>query len=150
MTTDAATTPTRGAYAGQAPGAIRTTLGLLRHFRAFLVGSCREMRDPFEVADWRDGATRLDKPAAQRKLAWLVHMAINRKGGECLPINDSASGASRNHRGRPRRKESADYQRGLLQDARELNTPRLIIRQLRTPELARHFRSRLAAGREVW
>lgn len=141
---------TAGAYSGQSREAIAATLGLLRHFRAFLASDCREMRDPFELAEWRDGASRLDKPAAARKLGWLVNMAISRKGGRCLPINDSAAGGVLNHRGKPARKWSADYQRGLMQDAYEVNRPRLVIRGLRTPELQRRFAERIAAGREIY
>ena len=130
-------------YATATTDEIRATLATLRHFRAFLASSCREMRDPYEVEEWRDGATRLDKAAAQRKLSWLVHMAVSRKGGACLPINDSATGASLNHRGRACRKEGADYQRHQRQDAHDLNRPRLRIYSLRTPELMRRFRHRL-------
>jgi hypothetical protein len=133
-----------GAYANQPHTAIVATLGLLRHFRAFLESPCKEMRDPYEIETWHDGAARLDKPAAARKLRWLIHMAISRKAGGCLPINDSSTGASLNHRGAPRRKESADYLRALGYDARALNTPRLRIYSITTPELRVRFAHRIA------
>jgi len=136
-------------YSTASHSAIVATLRLLQHFRAFLASDYREMRDPYEVEYWRDGATRLDKIEAQRKLTWLIQMAISRKGGSCLPINDATAGATRNHRGQAARKWSADYQRGLLQDAHDVNRPRLIIRQLRTRELATRFARRIAEGREV-
>ncbi len=132
---------TTGAYAGQSHDAIVATLGLLKHYQAFLASSCTEMRDPNEIAQWRDGATRLDKAAARQRLTWLIHVAINRKAGVLdHPLN---------HRGTPTRKHDADYERGQRQDRNEINHPRLIIRQLRTPELARRFAERIREGREL-
>jgi hypothetical protein len=122
-----------GAYSGQRHDAIAATLALLRHFRAFLASDCREMRDPYEVAEWRDGASRLDKPAAQRKLSWLVHVAINRKAG----IPD----APMNHKGTYARKHLPGYQTDLRRDVYRLQDIRRRVRvyQLSTPELAARF-----------
>lgn len=139
-----------GGHASSSAEAIHATLGLLRHFRAFVASDCREMRDPFEVEQWRDGASRLTKPQAATRLTWLVQMAISRKGGRCLSINDSRAGASLNHRGQPCRKESADYQRGLTQDAIAVNTPRLRVYQFRTSELYRRLPHRLHVGRNEY
>lgn len=137
-------------YANLPHDSIVATLRTLQHFRAFLASECGQMRDPYQVADWADGADRLDKAAAQQRLTWLVNMAISRKGGSCLPINMATAGASLNHLGKPCRKEDADYQRGLRQDQNEINYPRLIIRSLRTPELATRFAERIAASRDCY
>ena len=67
-----------GMYSTFSSNQVRATLAVLRHFQAFLASPCREMRDPYEIDDWRDGATRLDKPAAQRKLT--QGMPINMGG----------------------------------------------------------------------
>ena len=135
-------------YTDELHDRIVATLQLLRHYRAFLASPYRQMRDPYEVETWRDGASRLTHTTAQRRLARLVHMAISRKGGGCLPINDARSGASLNHRGRPRRKEAADYLRALGIDAQALNTPRRRIYQIMTPELRRRFAARIVRTEE--
>lgn len=119
-----------GAYAGQPHDAIVATLRTLQHFRAFIASPFREMRDPYD----RSWGSRLTREQAQQKLTSLIHVAINRKAG----LVDV-----------PGRKWTSDYQRGLVQDAAELNHPRLIIRQLRTPELARRFAARIEHGRSV-
>jgi len=102
---------TAGTYLGQPPDRIRATLRLLQHFRAFLASTCTEMRDPYDH-QWREAAQRLTKGQAQRKLTWLVHIAINRKAGWA----DDGSTVS-------------DKERHLRQLAYRLNTPRLIVRE---------------------
>lgn len=73
---------TPGVYLAQPPGAIRATLALLRHFKAFLASDCRAMRDPTHET-WRgshDGP-ELDKAQAAARLRWLIDVAVNRKAG---------------------------------------------------------------------
>lgn len=118
---------------------ISNTLRILQHYQAFLASPCSRMRSPLD----RFGFTFLSKEEAAEELRWLVHMAVSRRGGACLPINDSVTGASRNHRGAPCRKESADYQRGLLQDAADLSRSRMRLYFLRTPELRTRFAARI-------
>ena len=119
---------------------VGNTLALLTHFRAFLASPCTRMKDPMD--SW---GSELSKPEAQRKLSWLVNMAISRRGGECLSLNNATAGAGKNHRGKPRRKECGDYVRGLLHDRNALNTPRLRIYQLNTPELQQRFANRIVS-----
>jgi hypothetical protein len=114
------------AYLGHPHAKIVGTLTLLRHFQAFLRSTCREMHDP--IGGWGHSLTQ---PQARHKLTFLINMAINRKAG--LP--DA-----------PSRKYDPDYQRGLLQDANDLNYPRLRIYFIRTPELRRRFAHRLVTA----
>lgn len=104
------------------PEALRMTIRLLQHFRAFLRSECREMRDPYT---W---GVYLTKPEARRRLTWLINVAVNRRAG----IPDC-----------PSRKHTYDYQRYLRLDANDLNTPRLRIYFVRTPELAIRFAHRI-------
>jgi hypothetical protein len=96
------------------------------------------MRDPFEVAMWRDGASRLNKEQAKQKLNWLVHVAINRKAG----IPDEPI----NHRGGPARRGTSDYDSKLRRDFRRLQDIRRRIRvyQFETTEVRQRFGDRLA------
>lgn len=114
------------AYLGQPHIRIVGTLKLLRHFQAFFRSGCYEMADP--IGGW---GHYLTQPQARHKLTWLINMAINRKAG----IPDE-----------PSRKYGPDYQRGLLQDANQLNSPRLRIYFLNTPELRRRFSHRLVSA----
>ena len=118
-------TETAGAYLGQNPKAIAASRALLAHFRAFLASDCLEMRDPTQP-HWLD--IRLNKAAAQRKLTWLVNMAVNRKAG----VPDVRG-----------RKQDPDYLRGLGHDAWQANRPRLVVRRFNTPELNRRLAHRL-------
>ena len=116
------------AYAGSSREAIGATLGLLRHFRAFLASSCAEMRDPFEIAMWRDGASRLNKAAARARLRWLVLIAILRKGWWIEDAHSREHAPGLNHRGAFPRNRTGDAQRHLRQLADRINSPRLIVR----------------------
>ena len=104
-----------GAYLGQEHAKIVATLKTLQHFRAFLASDSKRMIDPYS------GWTRdeLDKEQAQRKLSWLVNVAINRKAG------------------------IADTERdwSLIRFAYNVNTPRLIVRERECPK---RYRARLA------
>jgi hypothetical protein len=102
--------------------ALRATIALLRHYRAFLASPSYEMRDP------RQWGVYLTKGQARHRLTSLINVAVNRRAG----IPDC-----------PSRKHDGDYQRHLRLDANELNHPRLRIYFLRTPELRRRFARRL-------
>lgn len=78
------------------PEALRATIALLRHYRAFLASPCHEMRDP------RQWGVYLTKAQARHRLTSLIHVAVNRRAG----IPDS-----------PSRKHEADYQRHLRPSA---------------------------------
>lgn|GEM_PF-4920666 len=112
-----------GVYLNKSHQSIVATLKLLKHFRTFLQSKCDFMIDPY--SDWhRD---KLDKEQAQRKLIWLINMAINRKAG----IPDYLG-----------RKDSDDYQRNLKHDYWSLVnklTKRITIRSFNLPEMNKRF-----------
>lgn len=60
-----------------APESIRATTAILRHFRAFIRSDCSRMIDPY--SGWH--RIEINKKQAQRKLTWLVDVAINRRAG---------------------------------------------------------------------
>lgn len=66
-----------GAYIGKPHAAIAATLATIKHFRAFLSSNCRIMHDPY--SGWMKN--ELTKEQAQKKLTWLINVAINRKAG---------------------------------------------------------------------
>jgi hypothetical protein len=130
------------AYARSSHESIVATLALLRHFRSFLGSSATAMLDPYEVGDWGNGANRLDKPAAQRKLTWLVNVAVNRKAGmPDVPLN---------HRGKPARRALSEHQIHLRRDFYRLQdmAKRIRVYQFETPEVQQRFGHRLADRRE--
>lgn len=55
---------------------ITSTIGLLKHLRAFVRSDCELVKDP-----WDDFSGTLTKEQTQRKLTWLVDVAINRRAG---------------------------------------------------------------------
>jgi hypothetical protein len=104
-----------GVYLGQEHERIVATLRTIQHFRAFLASDSSIMHDPY--SGWmRD---ELDKLAAQRKLSWLVNVAINRKAG----IPDTKWNAE------------------LWRFSRSVNTPRLRVYERDCPA---KYRTRLA------
>src|SRR3990167_2346171 len=132
-----------GAYASASRSAIVTTLSLFRHFRAFLASSCTEMRDPFEVVAWRDGAARLTKAQAAHKLTWLVRIAILRKAGWIEDPHSREIAPAFNHRGIFQRYRTGDAQRHLAQIAARLNTPRLVVRDAELGEWSGYLLARI-------
>lgn len=131
-----------GAYNIATREQVTATLGLLRHFRAFLNSRCTQMRDPFEIDMWRDGATRLDKDAAARKLRWLVLIAILRKAGWIEDIHSREHAPGLNHRGKFPRFREGDAQRHLNQIAYRLNAG-VVVRERELGEWAPYLLARL-------
>lgn len=115
---------------------VRATIGLLRYYRRFIASDFEQCKDP----ESRWGRT-LTKPDAERRLAFLVNVAINRKAG----IPDVAG-----------RKQESDYQTDLWRDHDELRRHRrerlvpwgLNGRRFRTPEVQRRFGHLLVEARE--
>lgn len=81
------------------------TLALLRWHVHFLSSPCEETND---------GKT---KPEARRSLAFLIHVAINRKGG----VWEYGGYAPLNHRGGWSRKYDYNYELDMRRAARMLN-----------------------------
>jgi len=136
-----------GVYSGLSHDAIAATANILRHFRAFLASSYREMRDPYEITAWGAGARHLDKPTAQRRLTWLIRVAILRKAGWIDDVHSRELAPAMNHRGRFPRYRTGDAQRHLYLLARNINQPRLIVRQRELGEWASYLRRRLPPER---
>lgn len=132
-----------GAYASATRAQVRSTLVILRHFRAFLASDCLYMRDPFEIEAWRDGAQRLDKPAALVRLRWMVLVAILRKGGWIEDVHSRELSPGLNHRGQFPRYRTGDAQRHLSQLADRINRPRVIVRPRELGEWATYFMRRI-------
>ena len=65
--------------------------------------------------------------------AWLLHMAISRRGGEPDMGGFTRGIGRRNHRGRIARKTCDDWFRDTQNMARAVNTPRLIVRSTNIP-----------------
>ena len=61
--------------------------------------------------------------------SWLVNQAINRRAGWMEAPSLSRGTARPNHRGQFPRRAGGDYHRHLALIAREINTPRLIVRE---------------------
>lgn len=83
--------------------------------------------------------------------AWLVDQAINRRAG-WLESPDTARGTTQPVGGRFPRKAGGDWQRHLRLIARELNTPRLVVRLERLGEhrwLADRLPDRITVGCEA-
>jgi hypothetical protein len=104
-----------GVYLGQDPEKIRATLEFLRHYQTFIRSGCERMRDPLSAF----GADTITQEETQRKLTWLIDLAINRKAG----IPDHA--------------EDMEVRRL----AWKVNQPRLIVREHECPP---RYRRRLA------
>jgi hypothetical protein len=66
-------------YAGKpcVASQVRGTLAILRYYREFLASDCEKGRDP-EDRHWENVIT---KEYARQRLAFLIHVAINRKAG---------------------------------------------------------------------
>lgn len=111
-------------YLGQTHQAIVATLATLRHFQAFLASDCRVMHDPYE----RNFPVELNKRQAERKLHWLIQVAINRKAG----VPESRG-----------RYDTDDSQRHLRLLAQCINTPRLIVRRTELGEWGRYLLARI-------
>lgn len=77
-----------GAYLSKEPNEIAGTTALVRHFRAFMRSSAPQMRDPYD--EWQ--SRTLNKKEAQRKLAFLIDVAINRKAGVPDAFNSELEG----------------------------------------------------------
>jgi len=74
---------------------------------------------------------------------WLIDMAINRRAGWPEADPHTHGIALLNHRGTLARKWAEDWQRHVRLFAREVNTPRLVVRRSHCPE-ARDYFPRLA------
>lgn len=132
-------------YTQQSPESIRATVALLRHFRAFLRSDYAEMRDPFEIESWGAAADRLTKPQAQRRLTWLIQIAIQRKAGWIDDPHSREIIPGFNHRGKLPRFRTGDAQRHLHQLAHRINQPRLIVRPTELGEWGTYLRRNLPA-----
>ncbi len=107
-----------GAYKDSTHDEIVGTLIRLRNMRRFVRSSFEWMVDPW--SDWRDTLTRDE---AQRKLTWLLHVAINRRAGwpddpsdmrgSCMPV-----------RGRFPKRAGGNYYRDLSRVAFTIRMPR--------------------------
>lgn len=114
------------AYAKAKRQEVRSTLALLRYYRAFLRSDKERCRNPEDA--W--GGT-LTKGQARSRLDFLVQTAINRKAG----IPDRAG-----------RKQAYEYEVRLRRDAQRLVDvhARIRVYQFETPELQSRFRHLLA------
>jgi hypothetical protein len=116
---------------------VRGTLGLLRYYDRFLADGAATCYAPEDFLGCGRGGCRdvMTRPQAARRLAFLIHSAINRKGG--LP----------ERRGR---KDDPDYRAALARDCRRVRdrvNRRVIVRQFETAEVCRRF-GHLLTGRE--
>ena len=67
----------RRAAVQEKPSAVSATVGMLKHFKAFLESNYQRMNDPSR--GWPP--VQLNKDAAQRRLTSLVDIAVNRRAG---------------------------------------------------------------------
>jgi hypothetical protein len=117
---------------------VQGTLALLRHYRAFLASDCERMRDPEDpFARYGTGRT-MTKEQARRRLAFLIHTAINRRAG----IPDV-----------PEHKADSDHQRAFRQDQIDLQDwfqrrVRFGINRFRTRAVRERFQHLIDAQRE--
>ena len=105
---------------------IRGTANLLRYYRRFLKSNYERCR-VVENADWFPDPDGMTKAKVRRRLAFLVHVAINRKAG----VPDAVG-----------RKQDTDYQRSLWRDVRAVRDKvnrRVIVRQFETPEIRTRY-----------
>jgi len=114
---------------------IVATLRLLRYFKAFIDSDCSLMPDPIN-----DGFT-LTKQQARDRLTYMVHVAINRRGGmwnRYAPLN---------HSGKPYRKFDTDYQTHLYRDSNRLRDigNRIRVYQFESPEANARFKHLLSS-----
>ncbi len=120
---------TTGVYLNQEARCIRSTVSLLKHFKAFLASKATRMKDPYS-----EFGVYLNRDQATNKLRWLIHVAINRKAGRPDV---------------PGRKYASDYQARLLRDAgrvRDKLKHRVVIHQFETREVERRLGHLLQGG----
>jgi hypothetical protein len=118
-----------GVYSHFTKDEIKSTLDLLRYYRAFIRSDATHARRVFDSF----GRT-MTKEQAQRELTWLINVAINRKAG--MPDE-------------PYKKCSWDYQTRLWRDQRNLHeiiNRRLSVMQFETSEVSRRYAHLLSDG----
>lgn len=106
---------------------IQTTVKLLTWYRAFIRSNCERAKIPGELF----GET-MTKEEAQRKLTFLVDVAVNRRAG----IPDKQG-----------RKQEYEHQIGLRRDKYRLQdiARRIRVYQFETKEVAKRFGHKLAS-----